>query len=197
MKMPALRLALVIASLATGRGLAAQEIPTFHAGQWAAEFTGGNWGNAGVMRFFSPQSALVLSASGSLSQNKASPDGGTRSKSDAQSLFLALGVRRHRTVAPRVQATTELGASFGVNHWTSTTDLVGNPVRSRETRTNGGIYGEIGGQYFVATHLALGTGAVLNASMTSGRNESGGSGTDYRGFALSTSLLPIRVTLYF
>ena len=101
MKKPALRLALVLTSLVATRALAAQEVPTFHAGQWGAEFTGGNWGNAGVMRFFSPRSALVLSASGSYSRNTSTPDGGTAATSSVRALSLALGVRGHGVPSAR------------------------------------------------------------------------------------------------
>jgi len=197
MKMPALRPALLIASLAAGRGLAAQDIPTFHAGQWAAEFTGGDGASEGVMRFFSPRSALVISGSASLSHNTAAPDNATESTSSLRSLFLALGVRRHTTIASRVLATTELGANIGLSRGKTTTDAFGDPVTGRQSQTNYGIFGEIGGQYFVASHLALGTVATLSASRTSARAESGGTGTDYRGFSLSTVLRPIRITLYF
>ena len=196
MKKPALRLALVLTSLVATRALAAQEVPTFHAGQWGAEFTGGNWGNAGVMRFFSPSSALVLSASGSYSRNTSTPDGGTAATSSVRALSLALGVRRHSSVASRVLATTELGAYTGFSRSKSVSDGFGNPVYTQSQRYTG-IYGEIGGQYFVTAHLALGSGAVLGANINSGRSENAGSGTDYRGFSISTTLLPMRVSLYF
>jgi len=196
MKVPAFRLALALTLLTAGRGLAAQEIPAFHAGEWAAEFTGGNWNNAGVMRFFSPRSALVLSASGSFSRSTATPDGGVESTSTSRALFLALGVRRHNAVASRVLATTELGAELDLNRVKTRTDAFGGPIY-RQRQTNYGIYGEIGGQYFVASHLALGAVASVNLTRSTGRSESGGPAVDVSGFSLSTGLRPIRVTLYF
>ena len=196
MRTSTIRFALLLSSLALSRAVAAQDIPTFHAGQWGAEFTGGNWTNAGLMRFFNPRSALVLSASGSLSHGTSTPDGGAKSTSNSQSLFLALGVRRNTTVAPRVIATTELGANYYISRVKTTLDALGNPPY-RQNQTNYGLYGEIGGQYFVTPHIALGTGAALGASFGSGRTESGGSGTDYRGLYVSTTLLPVRVSLYF
>ena len=192
----AIRFAFLLATATACRGLAAQEIPSIHAGQWAAEFTGGNWSNAGVMRFFSPRSALVLSASGSLSHNTATPDGGSAATSTSQSLFLALGVRRHATVASRVVATTEIGAGVGFSRSKNTSSGLGNPVY-QQRNTSYGIYGEFGGQYFVASHLALGAVASIGGSVSSGRDEAAGTGTDYRGFNLSASLRPVRVTLYF
>jgi hypothetical protein len=197
MKIPVLRFALVLASLGVSRALAAQEIPDRHAGQWAAEFSGGNFNNIGVMRFFSPRSALVLSGYGSLSHNTAAPDGSGKRTDNTQSLSLALGVRRHATVASRVLATTELGANMGLYRSKLTDDGIGSPTSSSQSQTNYGLYGEIGAQYFVASHLALGGVLTVNANMYSGRTAGGGSGTDYRGFALSTGLRPIRVTLYF
>ena len=196
MKVPALCFALALTLLTASRGLAAQEIPAFHDGEWAAEFTGGNWNNAGVMRFFSPRSALVLSASGSFSRNSETPDGGVEATSTSKSLFLALGVRRHNTVAPRVLATTEVGAELYLNRLKTKTDAFGGPIY-RQRLTNYGIYGEIGGQYFVASHLALGAVASVSATRNSGRNETGGPAVDVSGFSISTGLRPIRVTLYF
>lgn len=197
MRTPTICFALVLASATACRGLAAQEMPTFHNGEWAAEFSGGSGTNAGVMRFFSPRSALVLSGGGTVSHTTTTPDAGSKSTTNVQTFMLALGVRRHTPVAPRVLATTELGASVDFAHSKTTTDGFGNPVDNRLTQTSVGIYGEIGGQYFVASHLALGAVATINASVSTGRNENGGSAADLRGFLLSTSLRPIRITLYF
>lgn len=196
MKVPALRLAVAFTLLTAGRGLAAQDLPAFHAGEWAAEFTGGNWNNAGVMRFFSPRSALILSGSGSFSRSTSTPDSGVASIGTSKSLFLALGVRRHNTVASRVLATTEFGAELNLDRVKTRTDAFGGPIY-RQRQTSYGVYGEIGGQYFVASHLALGAVASFGAIRSSGRSESGGASEDVHGFSLSTGLRPIRVTLYF
>jgi hypothetical protein len=197
MKVPVLRFALILASLAASRGLAAQDVPTFHAGQWAAEFTGGDFTNEGVMRFFSPRSALVLSGFGSLSHGTATPDGSAKQTSSTQSLFLALGVRRYTNVAAHVLATTEFGAGAGFYRSKTVGDVFGNPTANLQRQTNFGIYGEVGAQYFVTTHLALGSVLTVSANGSSGRNENGGTGTDYSGYNLTTALRPIRVTLYF
>lgn len=197
MRTLAIRFAVVLASVTACRGLAAQEMPTFHDGQWAAEFSGGSGTNAGVMRFFSQRSALVLSGGAALSHTTTTPDAGNKTTTNMQSFVLALGVRRHTPIASRVLATTELGASVDFEHGKTTTDGFGNPVDNLLTQKSFGIYGEIGGQYFVASHLALGTVATINASVSTGRNENGGSGADLRGFFFSTSLRPIRITLYF
>jgi hypothetical protein len=194
--MSAIRVALLLAPLALSRAASAQEIPAFHAGQWGAEFTGGNWTNAGVMRFFSPRSVLVLSASGSYSRNTATTDGGNRQTSSTRALSLALGMRRYSTVASRVVATNELGAYTGFSRSKTSSDWLGAPGYF-QSQSYSGIYGEIGGQYLVTAHLALGTGATLAANVNSGRSESTGNGTDYHGFSISTQLLPIRVSLYF
>ena len=198
MRKLALRSALVFVSLTAGSALAAQETPTFHAGEWAAEFTGGDAYSAGVMRFMNPRSALVFSFGGVLSRSTATPDGGEKEVSTTRNLNLALGVRRHTTVASRVLATTELGLQL--NYYRQNThipDAFGNPLASHQSQTGYGLYGAIGGQYFVASHLALGAVATLNANFSTGRNESGGSGTDFRALSLTTGLRPIRITLYF
>ena len=199
MRKLALRSALVFVSLTAGSALAAQETPTFHAGEWAAEFTGGAANSAGVMRFMNPRSALVFSFGGVLSRSTATPDGSEKAVSTTRNLNLALGIRRHTTVASRVLATTELGAQLGYfRQKTEVPGVFGDPLAtSHQSQTSYGLYGEIGGQYFVASHLALGAVATLNANFSTGRNESGGSGTDFRALSLTTGLRPIRITLYF
>lgn len=189
---------LIVAPLITAPALGAQEAPAFHAGQWAAEFSGGAANSAGVMRFINPRSALVLSFNGSISRTTATPDGDYKTVNTVRNLNLALGMRRHASIASRVLATTELGLDLGYNRQkTGLADAFGNPITSRSSQTSFGIYGEIGGQYFVAPHLALGAVATLNASMSRGRNETQGTGTDYSGLSLNTFLRPIRITLYF
>ena len=199
MRKLAFRLALAFASLTAADALAGQEAPAFHAGEWAAEFSGGNASSAGVIRFFNPRSALVLDFSGSLSRSTSTPDVGDKAVSTGRHLYLGLGIRRHAAVAPRVFATTEFGVDL--NYLRQRTDYPqafgGSITTNRQSQTSYGLYGEIGGQYFVASHLALGAAATLGAKLITGRDQNGASTTDSRGLSLSTGLRPIRITLYF
>lgn len=193
--------ALTLASVTIGRAAEAQEMPQFHAGEWAAEFSGRDVVTAGVMRFFNPQSAFVFNFGGSWISQRTTPDAPNNpTKLSTQQLATAFGVRRHRAVAPRVLSYSELGAELGVYHAHQTQyDAFGNRLTTNTTGESYGLYGELGGQYFIAPHLALGVAGALHADANHNRARPAvnGIGMVGNGFAISTSLTPIRLTLYF
>ena len=180
------------------RTTSAQETPTFHRGQWAAEFSGGAGLSAGLLRFYSPTSALAISFGGNISRQYSESNTGPDLENSHGYLSVAIGVRRHTSVAPRVVAWNELGVVGTVLHDRSEyNDLSGTAVESRRSGFSGSGYGEIGGQYFVTSHIALGAAATLYAGGNWSSDRTGTSRGRSHGFALSTGLTPIMFTLYF
>lgn len=176
----------------------AQETPAFHRGQWAAEFSGGSAVSAGVLRFFNPTSALAVSFGGVLSESHSESNSSPDAKDSQGYLSLAVGLRRHTSVAPRVLARTEFGfvgnASTYRNQYN---DVTGAVIQSRQSIFGAGGYGEIGGQYFLTPHIALGAAATLMATRNWGSSRTGTMRSNLRGFLISTGLTPIQLTLYF
>jgi hypothetical protein len=193
------RAALTACSLVLTTAIArAQEVPTFHRGQWAAEFSGGAAVSAGVLRFYSPTSALAVSFGGTLSQSQSESNSSPDVKDSQGYLSLAIGLRRHTSVAPRVLARTEFGFVGNASKYRNQyTDVTGAVVESRQSIFGAGGYGEIGGQYFVTPHIALGAAGTLMATRNWGSSRTGTSRSNSRGFLIATGLTPIQLTLYF
>ena len=151
-----------------------------------------------VLRFRNARSAFVLSASGTLSRFTTEVNGGTDRETSQRGIYLGLGLRRHTVVAPRVLAQTELGVFTWFNQTRIRgTDAFGAPTVNKMSNWNMGAYGEIGGQYFVASHLALGAAGTLSAGRMQSRTNNNGLRERGSGFAVTTALTPIRITLYF
>ena len=138
----------------------------FRAGQWGAEFMidDGTVG-LGVLRFRSPRRAWMLDASFSAHWYEAnspySLDGSGRS------VFVGLqaGPRRYRPIAE--QAATYLG--FGL---TGSYGWSGRHEGDRSETWSAGVFGELGGVYFVTRRLSLGAQGTVSVIWSSLRYRS-------------------------
>ncbi len=160
----------------------------FHAGQWGVEtYIGDN--NGGVLRFFTPQTALVFDASLSHNTMKEDQSPGTY-ETRANRVEVALGLRHHAPVAAGFSTTFGAALTYGaiVQHQ----EYSANPAQNSSygVRYAGG-YAEIGGQYMPASHLAVGLSYRLTGQHTKVKSYNQ-SGNDF--FAAFT---PLRVSLYF
>lgn len=169
----------------------------FRTGQWGAEFRidDGTTG-VGVLRFRSPRQAWTLNASFGADWYEAnspySLDGSGRS------VFVGLqaGPRRYRPIAQ--EAATYLG--FGL---TGSYGWSGRADEQRSERWGAGVFGELGGAYFVTRRLSLGAQATISATWFSTRHRSPSPPpappTVYWERRVSLSLSPIRIVgaLYF
>lgn len=164
------RALVVSAFLFASTNLLAQDTP-FHAGQWAAQFTGG-FNSLGVLKFRSSTRALVLDlrVSGSHDEDFAS-DTLTGISSQA-SIGLRLGRRVYHAVADKVVAQHSLGLQLGFNHFVSTSPSLGTATSNG---WSGGPFVELGGVYLISPHFGIGaTGtAAITYSRSAGRSFAG------------------------
>jgi hypothetical protein len=163
----------------------------FHTGQWGIEAYADVFGNGGVTRFFTPQTALVLNLSTDHSATT-SPNQSTASlrRSTGTTLDLALGLRHHTMVAPKIASTFAGGVEAGTTRQRFEYTDFANTV-SRYNSTYAGAFAEFGGQYMIADHFAVGLAYRLSARHISN------AGNDQRGWEVGTSFRPVRATLYF
>lgn len=130
----------------------------FRAGQWGAEFmiNDGTTG-VGVLRFRSPRRAWMLDASfsGDWYEEKSS----YREDEWGSSVFgrLRVGPRRYRPIAE--QAATYVG--FGL---TGSYGLAARGEIDRRETWDAGVFGELGGVYFVTRRLSLGAQGSVYAT---------------------------------
>jgi len=199
-------LAVALCPLAvTAQPAASADSSQFRAGQWGAEFGLGNFASAGVLRFRSPTRAWFGSVSG-LVQRSSSND---RLRPRDQSQFdLSLGHRWYRPATPRIWQFATVGALLGYSttEITIASSVAGQPMtvvnRLTTERVAGGAFADLGAQWLVTPHLAL--GASWQAQATVGRQTEDGAVpintfTDATGTTLGLSLgrVAIRGTLYF
>lgn len=191
------RLAIAIVALGSFALLAgtasaqAAAIPSpFHAGQWGIEAYASLYGGGGVTRFFTPRTALVLDVTADHLEMEADDLANANlTKTTASTVDISLGVRHHTMVAPKIASTIGVGIRGTT---IQRRDEYGNvPASSAYRATYAGAFVEIGGQYMIADHFAVGIAYSLN-----GRHATN-NGSDQHGFEFSTSFLPLRATLYF
>ena len=123
--------------------------PTFHAGQWAAEFSLGSFSGIGALHFSTPTKAWTLSA---LVRGILVDASGSSNSSNYQDLALNVGRRWYRPASGRVRPFTSLGLN---GHFDRTYQKGG--VNDATNRTYGaGIFGQLGAAVFFAPELSLG-----------------------------------------
>jgi len=182
-----LGLATISAFAPSARAQGTTTATPFHAGQWGIEgYAAGQSG--GIMRFFTPRTALVLTLSGDrldLSDNAAAAPTSNR----ATVVDATLGFRRHSMLAQRIASTFGAGLIAG-----SVTQKIayGGPAGTSSYHGSYiGAFVDVGGQYMVADHFAVGL-AYRFAGQHLKPN-----GSDQRGTEFQLGFLPIRATLYF
>jgi len=187
--------AIALGSLATIAGTAEAQAATiaspFHAGQWGVEAYAHVFGDGGVMRFFTPRTALVLDVAADQISTDANDATSTLQHTNSTMLNLSLGLRHHTMVAPKIASTFAGGVSVSTTRQRSEYEAPsGTSVSSYRANYAGG-WVEFGGQYMVADRFAVGLAYDLI-----GRHISN-TGTDQHGFEFATQFRPIRATLYF
>ena len=163
----------------------------FRRGQWGAEFSidGGTVG-LGVLRFRSTRTAWQLNASGSADWSKSEASYDT---SSATSIFVNLraGPRRYRPLAPAVAAYVGTGLAGGYS-WSKLDD-------GWRRGWNAGVFGELGGVYFVTRRLSLGARVQASAAYSEVRQVSATPFAGYRDRHVGIGVSPVRIVgaLYF
>lgn len=163
----------------------------FRRGQWGAEF-GIDDGTValGVLRFRSTRTAWQLNANGAVDWSKSDPPFESYA---GTSIFVNLlaGPRRYRPLAPAVAAYVGTGL-IGGYLWSKRTD-------SWRRGWNAGVYGELGGVYFVTHRLSLGARVQASASYGEDRQTSVSLPTVHRDRHFGIGLSPVRIVgaLYF
>lgn len=148
--------------------LLTQSAPTdtlpFHRGEWAAQFAGGgNFTSLGFLKFRGPKQAFVLDTrvgAGHSEQLRTDSTGTHLSAAEWHAtLSLRFGWRRYHAVGPKVAAHHSLGLLAGFSH--SVTRFPG--ARSISNAWNAGVFGDIGGSYFLTPRLSV--GATITADI--------------------------------
>lgn len=142
----------------------------FRPGQWGGELTvSGRNGidlEAGLLRFLSPRSAIVLAADGDFWHRSAEqPDyaGTDAEKDDGNNalLRLRLGYRGYTPTRFSFARYTTLGVSVTHVNQTLDTELPGST--GKYSYNGVGLFGELGATYFVTPALGIGASGILSA----------------------------------
>lgn len=170
--------------------LAIDSLP-FRRGQWGAEFgIGDGTVGLGVLRFRSTRTAWQFSANGSADWSKSDPP---HEEFSGSTLFVNLhaGPRRYRPLAAAVGAFVGTGLAAGYTWWEFND--------SWRRGWNAGVYGELGGVYFVTRRLSLGALIQAGASYGEDRGASASLPTVHRDRTFAIRLSPVRIVggLYF
>ena len=173
-----------------GSAMALDSLP-FRRGQWAAEFGIDDGTYAlGVLRFRSARTAWQLNANGAADWSKADAP---FDASSGTSVFVNLraGPRRYRPLAPAVAAYVGMGLAGGYL-WSERTD-------NWRRGWNAGVFGELGGVYFVTRRLSLGARVEASAGYSEHRQASASYPVPHRDRHFSVGLNPVRIigALYF
>lgn len=124
--------------------------PTFHGGQWAAQFavSGGFYG-LGAIHFTSPSNATIFTGSLHLSYAELI---GSNNHLDSESFGVGVGRRWYRPGAGRVRPYSGLGVttSYGRRHQSA------GSVSYSDQSLGAGVTGQIGAAVFFAPELSLG-----------------------------------------
>jgi hypothetical protein len=165
----------------------------FRAGQWGAEFlVDDGTAGVGVLRFRTPRRAWLLDASFAASwydaESSFTPD------ESGSSVFVRVrtGPRRYRPLATGSAAYLGFGFTAGYG-W------AGAGEGNRRQTWDAGLFGELGGVYFVTRRFSLGAQAGVYATFYASyqRSSSPSYGTRDRGVIVQ--LRPVRIVggLYF
>lgn len=141
--------------------------PVFRAAQWGAQFTvsSGFYG-AGVLRFRSPNTAWTLDGTASVGMNSVEFEGSDSRDLSGASASVQAGLRRYDAPHGAIRTFRGAGLLAGLSRdrlWGE-----GSPgVPGQEQKTSGyraGAFAELGANYFVTPHLALGARGVATAT---------------------------------
>ena len=142
----------------------------FRRGQWAVEFIpGSSFTTVGVLRFSTPTRAWVLDGSANYSHQTATATGAPDQSANSAGLSARFGPRWYHAEYERVVSFVGLGITgnyFGNSQSASSAN--------RDESWSAGAYGELGLQYLLTPHLALGVRGNALASRSSSSNTQNG-----------------------
>lgn len=177
----------------------AQDALPFRAGQWGLEGSVSADPEGGVLRFFSPNTALVLSGSYyKLSSEDEQNDpffGNFKAKSSQSVASARLGVRFFRPLATSVVQFTTVGVTAQHNNQKQDDPVSGVPVDAKLTSL--GAFGEIGAQYHLAARFAFGTAFRAEYLHVDGKLTGTGAELKTSGNGFSFDFIPIRASIFF
>ena len=175
----------------------AQSLP-FRAGQWGAEFQSGDLTTAGVMRFVTPSTALVLDV-GILDVGQEEDDavGGVSDETSLSLMTARLGLRSYRPLANRVAGFWTAGLEVARASQEQTIPGIFGPEQVEESETHYGVFGQLGADYHVTNNLAVGMAFDVTYARISGSREAQNTKVDLTGHRFSAAFTPVRVSLFF
>lgn len=191
-----LALVLLLPALASAQESTASE---FHSGQWALQF-GGNLDlmTFGVMRFSSPRSALVLNvdlSASSLTGTATDPAGSTDANDHTVLFQGGLGKRFYQNARSKVRSFQTIGIVGGYLDQKTT---FSSTTTSTTKSVFGGLRGEVGGAYWLASNLSLGgTASASAAYQHQESSQTGGFSRKQHGFGISGVDVALVLGLYF
>ena len=179
--------------------VSAQEALPYSPGQWGLEAAVSPDPEGGVVRFFSPKTALVLSGSYyklSTKNKVGDPFFGTFTTKTSQSLAAArLGVRFFRPIMTSLVQFTTIGVTAQRISQEQDDPISGAPLDV--TLTNLGAFGELGVQYHFGPRFAVGTAFRAEYLHVSGKTTGGGADGKTTGNGFSLDFTPIRASIFF
>ena len=169
LKLMLLAMAVVIPSRAASQVASSDSLP-FRRGQWAAQFRPpADAGGFGVLRFRTRSSAWILDVRARFDHDERRQSGvdGTRTSTIAGA-DLRVGLRRYHFVIPRVARYHTFGVTGGFQTYRAGSTQPGVPEQSHD-RLSGGVYGDLGGVFFVIPQLSLGASAQAMVNLSGER----------------------------
>lgn len=177
----------------------AQDALPFSGGQWGLEGSVSSNPEGGVMRFFSPRTALVLSGSYfkvSSTDEQNDPFYGSFKVKSSQSIgFARLGLRFFRPLAASVVQFTTVGVTAQHINQKQDDPVSGVPVDG--TFTNLGAFGEFGAQYHLAARFSFGAALRAEYLHLDGKTTASGASVKTTGSGFSVDFIPIRASIFF
>lgn len=168
---------------------------TFRSGQWGVEFLPSrDVTAAGVLRFATPELALVLNGSANVDWNDQPGAGAFGKDATQQSVQLSaqFGPRWYHPVTEHVVRFAGWGISGSYSRQVST------GVTSSHFQTwSAGAYGELGLQYLITRHLSLGCRGTLLATRFDGHSTNDTSSYSQLGYHVGIGPLQITANIYF
>jgi hypothetical protein len=164
----------------------------FKKGQWAIESSIA-YGSLGVIRFFSPRSAMVVGISSYVFGEKNRDDDETENFFGFSNLGVQVGPRIYRPVSGN--AATFLSTGLTVSHRTQRQSY------RRESSMSYGIMGGAGGAYFPGRRLSVQVMVTSTASYLFGKTdfEDNTFASDFttRGYSITPLSADVSATFYF
>lgn len=197
-------------------GVSAQAAATtdsapFRAGQYGVEFGIGGFTSLGVLRFSTPQRALLFDVDGFVRRSRVETANFPNDATTSYRVSARAGVRRYRPVTSTVQRFTTLGV-FGRSERSTSFVATARGLPNMEPQTNtarvqsrgntGGLFAELGAAWMVKPRLSL--GAAWNAEARYSRFSTipeplipGVSETRRSAWGFSIGTVSVRGNLYF